>query len=107
MSVLDCYDETAALAIELDGRAYHDSPWQRERDITRDARVAGVGIQTVRFSHRRLTSEPEACRREVLEVAAVRRAQLAGAELPVVVDVPGRRGGAPRLWLRAPARSPR
>ncbi|PWJ56344.1 Protein of unknown function [Quadrisphaera granulorum] len=104
LSVLDGYDEAAALAVELDGRAYHDSPWQRERDIARDARVAGLGVQTLRFSHRRLTTEPEACRREVLEVAAVRRAQLAGADLPVVVELAGRRGGAPRLWLQ-PGRS--
>lgn len=107
LSVLDCYDETAALAVELDGRAYHDSPWQRERDIARDARVAGLGIQTLRFSHRRLTIEPQACRREVLQVASVRRAQLAGAELPVVVEVAGQGGAAPRLWLRLPPRSRR
>ncbi|MGQ7297464.1 DUF559 domain-containing protein [Quadrisphaera sp. KR29] len=105
LSVLDCYDPRTALAVELDGRAYHGSPWQRERDIARDARVAGLGIQTLRFSHRRLTTEPEACRREVLEVAAVRQAQLAGAVLPAVVEVAGPRGGAPRLLLQRPGRS--
>lgn len=38
--VLDLFDERALLAVELDGRAYHDGPQQRERDLARDALVA-------------------------------------------------------------------
>lgn len=101
-SVLDCYDEAAALALELDGRAHHDSPLDRERDVERDGRLAKVGVQTVRSSHRRLTREPEACRLEALAVTEQRRSQLARAELPVVVEVPGGGDEGARLVLRLP-----
>ena len=39
----------------------------------RDAALAALGIQVVRFSHRRLVREPDAVRREVLAVLATRR----------------------------------
>lgn len=103
LAVLDCYDPRAALAIELDGRQYHDSPRDRERDAERDVRLASVGIQTVRFSHRRLTRSPEDCRREALRTQETRRTQLAGRPRPLVVEVPGRAGGEPRLRLALPA----
>ena len=103
-SSLDAYDPAAALAVELDGRAHHDSFRDREQDIARDARVATVGIQTLRSSHQRLTADPAGCRVEVLATAAVRRAQLAGSELPRVVEVPAARvGEAPVLSLPLPA----
>lgn len=102
LAVLDCYDPRAALAIELDGRQYHDSPRDRERDAERDVLLAGVGIQTVRFSHRRLTRSPEECRREALLTQETRRAQLAGRPRPLGVEVPGRAGEAPRLRLALP-----
>lgn len=74
--VLDCSDRRAMLAVELDGRQYHDGPWQRERDLARDAAVAELGILTVRYAHRRLTREPADCREQVLRLVAVRRQQL-------------------------------
>ncbi|GMA36869.1 hypothetical protein [Demequina litorisediminis] len=49
---LDLYDPASRTAIELDGAATHGSPAQRQADIGRDAALASVGIQTVRFGLR-------------------------------------------------------
>lgn len=73
---LDLYDERAMLAIELDGREYHDDPRDRERDIVRDAALAETGRLTLRFSHRRLTNDPVGCREQAWRVMQVRRSQL-------------------------------
>lgn len=73
---LDRYYAAELLAVELDGAAYHGAPEQRERDIRRDAALARLGIQTIRFSHPRLFRDPEGVRRETLDVLAVRRRQL-------------------------------
>jgi very-short-patch-repair endonuclease len=70
---LDLYDEEARLAVELDGRRFHDGPAARERDVARDARLAEQGIQTLRLTARRLTDDPAGCRRQVLRVSAARR----------------------------------
>jgi very-short-patch-repair endonuclease len=60
----------------MDGAAFHGSPGQRERDIRRDAALAVMGIQVVRFSHQRLFGDPDGCRRELLAILAARRRQL-------------------------------
>ncbi len=65
------------VAVELDGAAFHGSAEQRERDIRRDVALAALGWVVLRFSHRRLTQEPEACRREILAVCRTREAVLA------------------------------
>ena len=62
------------LAVELDGAAFHGSAEQRERDLRRDAALAAQGWLVLRFSYRRLTREPAACR---AEIAAVYRSRLA------------------------------
>ena len=62
--------------VELDGAAYHFLPGQRERDMERDAALAALGWLVVRFSWRRLHADPGACRRELLQILAARRAQL-------------------------------
>jgi very-short-patch-repair endonuclease len=64
------------IAIELDGAAFHGSAEDRERDTRRDVALAALGWVVLRFSYRRLTTEPEACRREILRVCAARRAFL-------------------------------
>ena len=64
--LLDVAYEEVMLAVELDGAAWHGSRRQRERDIRRDALLATVGWQTLRYAYTRLTREPEACRRTVL-----------------------------------------
>jgi very-short-patch-repair endonuclease len=60
------------LAVEMDGAAWHGSREQRERDIRRDALLATVGWQTLRFSFARLTGAPDDCRREIRAVHAAR-----------------------------------
>jgi hypothetical protein len=70
---LDMAFEAEKLAVELDGRAYHSSDEQRERDIARDVALATLGWQTIRLSHHRLTTDPEGCRRDVRRVRAARR----------------------------------
>ncbi len=62
------------VAVELDGAAFHGSQQARERDIRRDAALAARGWVVLRFSYRRLVSQPAGCRREILQVCAARRA---------------------------------
>ena len=70
---LDAAYDDALLAVEMDGAAWHGSRPQRERDIRRDALVATVGWQTLRFGYRRLTAEPEVCQAEIRAVHETRR----------------------------------
>jgi hypothetical protein len=62
--------------VEMDGAAYHFLPGHRERDMERAAALAALGWLVVRFSWRRLHANPAACRRELLQILAARRAQL-------------------------------
>lgn len=77
---LDAACEESLLAIEMDGAAWHGSQAQRESDIRRDALVATIGWQTLRFSYRRLTRSAAACRREILAVHTA-RLQLLGRDV--------------------------
>ena len=70
---LDAAYEEVNLAVEMDGAAWHGSREQRERDIRRDALLATIGWQTLRFGYRRLTSAPDGCRRDVLAAYRARR----------------------------------
>jgi very-short-patch-repair endonuclease len=72
--LLDAAYDEIQLAVEMDGAAWHGSQQQRERDIRRDALLATVGWQTLRFGFRRLTTAPEACRRDIKAAYAARRA---------------------------------
>jgi very-short-patch-repair endonuclease len=63
--VVDAACEEVLLAVEMDGAAWHGSREQRERDIRRDALLATVGWQTLRFSYTRMTTAPEECRRDI------------------------------------------
>ena len=69
---LDAACEEVKLAVEMDGAAWHGSREQRERDIRRDALLATVGWQTLRFSFARLTGSPEDCRHDIRAVHAAR-----------------------------------
>jgi very-short-patch-repair endonuclease len=73
---LDRYYEMERLDVELDGAAYHGEPGQRERDNRRDAALAALGIQVVRFSHPRLHGDPAGVRRQIREILVMRRQQL-------------------------------
>jgi very-short-patch-repair endonuclease len=76
--LLDAAYDEVLLAVELDGAAWHGSRQQRERDIRRDALLATVGWQTLRFGFRRLTTAPEACRRDILSAYRARRSLFTG-----------------------------
>jgi very-short-patch-repair endonuclease len=73
---LDAAVPELKVAIELDGAAFHGSAADRERDTRRDVALAARGWVMLRFSYRRLTQEPEACRREILAVCRARAAGL-------------------------------
>ncbi|MGY1752388.1 DUF559 domain-containing protein [Blastococcus sp. SYSU D01042] len=62
---LDAACDEVLLAVEMDGAAWHGSTAQRERDIRRDALIATIGWQTLRFGYRRLTTQPDACRWDI------------------------------------------
>jgi very-short-patch-repair endonuclease len=76
--LLDAAYDDVLLAVEMDGAAFHGSRRQREEDIRRDALVATLGWQTLRFSYARLTTAPDDCRREILAVHDARRRLLHG-----------------------------
>jgi very-short-patch-repair endonuclease len=69
---LDAACEEVQLAVEMDGAAWHGSRDQRERDIRRDALLATIGWQTLRFSFTRLTGSPDGCRHDIRAVHAAR-----------------------------------
>ena len=71
--LLDAAYDEVKLAVEMDGAAYHGSSQQRERDIRRDALLATVGWQTLRFGYSRMTAAPDACRRDIRAAYASRR----------------------------------
>jgi hypothetical protein len=70
---LDAYDPESATNFELDGRKYHDSPRDRERDLRRDALLDECGIHPVRYTHTRLHHEPADVRRQARNIMATRR----------------------------------
>lgn len=73
---LDRWFEAEQVNVELDGRKYHSSPRDRERDLRRDVQVSTRGAVVLRFSHDRIQSEPDIVRAELAQVLAVRRRQL-------------------------------
>jgi very-short-patch-repair endonuclease/predicted transcriptional regulator of viral defense system len=77
--LLDAAYDDVQLAVEMDGTAYHGSRDQRERDIRRDALLATIGWQTLRFSFARMTRAPQACRRDLRAVYDARLRLLGGA----------------------------
>ena len=70
---LDAACDEVKLAVEMDGAAYHGSSQQRQRDIGRDSLLATVGWQTLRFGYRRMTTQPDACRRDIRAAYLARR----------------------------------
>ncbi|WP_246568803.1 endonuclease domain-containing protein [Polymorphospora rubra] len=70
---LDVYAERERVDIELDGATSHADARQRETDLRRDALLATMGILVVRFSHARLTGQPDEVRAEILSILANRR----------------------------------
>lgn len=62
---LDAAYVQARVGVELDGHRYHSSREDRERDMRKDTALATLGWISLRYSYRRLTGEPSACRREI------------------------------------------
>jgi very-short-patch-repair endonuclease len=77
--VLDAACEEVQLAIEMDGAAWHGSREQREKDIRRDALLATIGWQTLRFGFRRMTAGPAGCQHDIRAAYHARR-RLMGLE---------------------------
>ena len=75
--VLDAACAEVMLAVELDGAAWHGSRDRRERDIRRDALLATLGRQTLRFGFRRATAAADACRRDIRAAYEARRRLMA------------------------------
>lgn len=71
---LDAYDETARLALEFHGERYHSGDEAVQRDAEREALIATLGIQVLRFTYRDIMERPGWCRDIYREV---RRARLA------------------------------
>ncbi len=63
------------VAVECDGYRFHRTRQAFERDRARDAQLAAMGVTTLRFTWRQLTSEPE---RVISLVAAVLTRRRAG-----------------------------
>lgn len=72
-SRLDVFDPETLTAFELDGARFHDTPAARARDVHRDARLASVGIQTVRFRYQDVIDRPQWCAEMARAVLASRR----------------------------------
>jgi very-short-patch-repair endonuclease len=70
---LDAAYDDVLLAVEMDGAAWHGSRQQREDDIRRDALLATVGWQTLRFGYARMTRDAAGCRPDVRSTHAARR----------------------------------
>jgi len=71
--VLDMYHHQTRTCVELDGAAHHAGTEQWQRALRRDAILASVGIQTVRFSYADITERPAWCRQQLSEVLERRR----------------------------------
>jgi hypothetical protein len=56
---LDCYWPAHGVALELDGRAYHDALANMERDRVKDAKLLAAGIRPMRVTDRRFASDPQ------------------------------------------------
>ncbi|MCG5437411.1 DUF559 domain-containing protein [Micromonospora foliorum] len=69
---LDMLAEAERVNIELDGATSHGDPAEREIDLQRDALLATIDILVVRFSHRRLITDPVKVRQEVFAILANR-----------------------------------
>jgi very-short-patch-repair endonuclease len=76
--ILDAACEESMLAVEMDGAAWHGSRTQRERDIRRDALVATIGWQTLRFGFARATGAAGSCRKDILATHQARLRMLRG-----------------------------
>jgi hypothetical protein len=67
---VDALIEPWHLVVEADGRAWHTRISDFEEDRWRDALAAAAGLTVVRFTWRRLTSDPQGCRAVLVAIGA-------------------------------------
>lgn len=69
---IDALHREAGVALEFDGRAYHDSVDQWQLDRERDAELAAAGLTTMRFTFEDITRRPDWCRRQLRAAVSAR-----------------------------------
>jgi len=62
----DCLWPDARLVVELDSRRFHDDEFGFENDRVKSNRLAMAGYRLIRFTHHRVTNEPDAVAAEIL-----------------------------------------
>lgn len=67
------------LIVEIDGRRWHQRLADMRKDRDRDLKAAAAGWQVVRLLYEHVVGAPEETIRDLLEIYAVRAAQLGGA----------------------------
>lgn len=77
---VDCYWPDERLIVELDSYGFHGDPDSFENDRRRDVALRLAGYTVLRFTHRRVTSEPTAVVAEAsAALASARRTRWAGS----------------------------
>lgn len=71
---LDCYWPDRGVALELDGRNYHDALENMERDRFKDAKLMAAGINPLRVTDRRFEDDPEGVLADLRAVLRLRPA---------------------------------
>jgi hypothetical protein len=71
---LDCYWPEQRVALELDGRNYHDALANMERDRFKDAKLLAAGIRPMRVTDRRFEADSEGVLADLRAVLCLRPA---------------------------------
>lgn len=70
---VDTFDPATRTAIEFDSAAHHASDSARRRDLERDALLATIGVQTLRFTFEDVERRPRWCQQRIQATIAARR----------------------------------
>jgi len=71
---LDCYWPAHGVALELDGRAYHDALANMESDRLKDAKLLAAGVRPMRVTDRRFAADPQGALDDLRSILGMRRA---------------------------------
>lgn len=71
---VDAFHPASLTVFELDGRD-HATPHRRQYDLTRDAQLAAIGVQTVRYTFDDVVKRAKSCRANALSVIGIRLAR--------------------------------
>jgi len=69
---IDAFHPATLTAIEFDSAEHHGEPENRQSDVNRDALLASIDIETLRFTYLDVMTRPQWCRELILEVIATR-----------------------------------